>query len=174
MKKLFSLLCVFAFSLFCYASDEITLHSGEVAKGKVVANESSFIKFVYEGEDVSTTIGKSAIESIKFESGRVEECTDKVVIDDPDKDYERINVFREKEDVIGLVRIKEITAKSGGQFAISDKEGRYIAKTIKKLQKEAAKMGGCAILITSQKGNSGGFFKNPHSAMTAVVYKYSK
>jgi hypothetical protein len=80
--------------------------------------------------------------------------------------------LREKEDVAGLNRINEITAKSGGEFAISDKEGRYIAKTIKKLQRQAYKMGGCAVLITSQTGNSASFFKNPHSAMTAVVYSY--
>lgn len=174
MRRIFFLLCIWACSVACFSSDEITLHRGEVIKGKVVANEPSFIKFIYEGESVSTTIGKSAIQSIKFESGRIEECTDKVVIDDPQKDYEKINVFRDKDDVIGLVRIKEITAKSGGEFAISDKEGRYIAKTIKKLQKQAAEMGGCAILITSQTGNSGSFWKNAHSAMTAVVYKYSK
>lgn len=160
--------------LGCTASDEVTLHNGSVVKGKVVDNEPSYIKFTYEGEDVPTSIGKVAISSIKFNSGRVEDCTEKVVITDPKTEYEKINVFREKEDVIGLYRIKEISAKSGGEFAISDKEGRYIAKTIKKLQKIAAQMGGCAILITSQTGNSGSFWKNPHSAMTAVVYAYSK
>ena len=173
MKKILTLIAFCAVSLFVNATDEVTLHKGEVLKGEVTENEPSWIKFVYEGEKVPTTIGKSAIASIKFSSGRVEECSPRVVIDDPNVDYEKINVFRDKDDVIGLVRIKEITAKSGGEFAVSTKEGRYIAKTIKKLQKEAAKMGGCAILITSQTGNSGGLWKNAHSAMTAVVYKYS-
>lgn len=172
MKKVVLLLLLMLSSIYTFASDEVTLHKGEVIKGKVLDNEPSFIKFVYDGETAPTTLGKSAIASIKFESGRVEECSEKIVIYDPNKDYEKVNVFRDKEDVVGLVRIKEITAKSGGEFAISDKEGRYIAKTIKKLQKQAAKMGGCAILITSQKGNSASFWKNPHSAMTAVVYKY--
>lgn len=173
MKKLLSFIIICSMSLFAYATDEVTLHKGEVVKGEVVDNEPSYIKFVYEGEKAPTTIGKSAIASIKFASGRVEECTQKVIINDPETDYERVNVFRDKDDVIGLVRVKEITAKSGGEFAISTKEGRYIAKTIKKLQKQAAKMGGCAILVTSQTGNSGGFWNNAHSAMTAVVYKYS-
>lgn len=172
MKKILTLFVACIISVIAYATDEVTLHRGDTIKGEVVENSPSWIKFVYEGEKVPTTIGKSAIASIKFSSGRVEECTPKVVINDPRIDYEGINVFRDKDDVIGLVRIKEITAKSGGEFAISDKEGRYIAKTIKKLQKEAAKLGGCAILITSQTGNSASWFKNPHSAMTAVVYKY--
>ena len=174
MKKLVMFIFAIAFVFNAIAADEVTLHKGEVIKGKVVENEPSYIKFIYEGETVATSIGKIAIASIKYESGRIEECTDKVTINDPNTDYEKINVFRDKDDVVGLVRIKEITAKSGGEFAISDKEGRYIAKTIKKLQKQAAKMGGCAILITSQTGNSASFWKNPHSAMTAVVYKYSK
>ena len=160
------------FSLTAVSADEVVLHKGQTITGKIVANEVTYIKFVYMGENVPTTIGKSAIEYIKFESGRIEECSPKVNIVDPQKDYENINVFRDKEDVVGLVRIKEITAKSGGEFAISAKEGRYIAKTIKKLQKQAAIMGGCAILITSQTGNSASFWKNANSAMTAVVYKY--
>lgn len=172
MKKflLFAFLC--CMSIFVYATDEVRLHKGDTIKGEVVENEPSFIKFIYEGEKVPTTIGKFAIASIKFSSGRIEECTKKVYVNDPNVDFEKINVFRDKEDVFGLVRITEITAKSGGEFAISDKEGRYIAKTIKKLQKQAAKMGGCAILITSQTGNSGSFWKSAHSAMTAVVYRY--
>lgn len=175
MKKSFVLCIAFAMSVMCsFASDVITLHNGEVIKGKVVVNEPSFVKFTYEGEDVPVSIGKVAISSIKYNSGRVEEGSEKVVINDPNSDYEKVNVFREKDEVIGLYRVKEITAKSGGEFAISDKEGRYIAKTIKKLQKQAAKMGGCAILITSQSGNSASFWKNPHSAMTAIVYKYAK
>lgn len=173
MKKLM-ILGVFlsGILLSAFASDEVTMHKGEVLKGKVIDNQPSFVRFVYDGETAPTSIGKSAIKCIKYESGRIEECSEKVVISNPQEDFEKINVFRDKEDVVGLKRIKEITAKSGGEFAISDKEGRYIAKTIKKLQKQAAKMGGCAILITSQKGNSGSFWKNPHSAMTAVVYKY--
>ena len=155
-----------------YAVDEVTFHNGNVAKGKVMEEEPSFIKFIYDGETAMTTLGKNSISQIKYESGRIQVCSEKVVIEDPNIDFEKIIVCRDKEDIIGLTRIKEITAKSGGEFAISDKEGRYIAKTIKKLQKLAAKMGGCAILITSQTGNSASFFKNPHSAMTAVVYKY--
>lgn len=174
MKKFLILEILMLVSMLnCVASDEVTLHNGNVIKGKVVDNEPSYIKFTYEGEDVPTSIGKAAISFIKFNSGRVEDCTEKVIINDPKVDYEKIQVFRDKEDVIGLYRLKEINAKSGGEFAISDKEGRYIAKTIKKLQKIAAQMGGCAILITSQTGNSGSFWKNAHSSMTAVVYTYS-
>lgn len=159
VKKIILLVFMALCSIGSFAFDTITMHNGEVIKGKVVENEPSFVKFIYEGEDVPVSIGKVAILTIRYNSGRVEECTDKVIITNPDKDYGKINVFRDKQDVIGLYRVKEITAKSGGEFAISEKEGRYIAKTIKKLQKQAAKMGGCAILITSQTGNSGSFWK---------------
>ena len=172
MKKLLLFLSFLFINVSIFSQHIVKLHNGTEIKGQVVENEPTFIKFIYDGETLTNTLGKTAIAQIQFASGRIEECSQKVVINDPKLDYENIMVFRDKEDCVGLVRIKEISAKSGGEFAISDKEGRYIKKTIVKLQKEAAKLGGCAILITSQTGNSASLFKNPHSAMTAVVYKY--
>ena len=155
-----------------FAQDEITLHNGTVAKGKVVENEPSFIKFVYAGEDVTSTLGKVAIEKIKYQSGRVEECSQKVIIDDPDKDFEKVMILREKDECTGLVRIQEFTEKSGGAWSLGVTAGKYEQKTIKKLQKKAASLGGCAILITSQASKGAGFFRAPDAKTSAVVYKY--
>ena len=171
MKNLFLFIVMFLGCLQSYASDTVILHRGDTICGRITENHISYIRFVYEGEEASVPIGKVAIEKIIYNSGRVEECSQKVTLTNPE-DFDKVVVFREKEDIAGLTRIKEILAKSGGVWSISEKEGRYIKKTIVKLQKEALNMGGCAILITSQTGNSGSYFKDPHSAMTAVVYKY--
>ena len=173
MKKISLLISVMIFTFVAaFAQDEITLHNGTVAKGKVVENQPSFIKFVYEGEDVSSTLGKVAIEKIKYQSGRVEECSQKIVIDNPNKDFEKVMVLREKDDCAGLVRIQEFTEKSGGLWSLGATAGKYEQKTIKKLQKKAASLGGCVILITSQASRGASLFKAPDAKTSAVVYKY--
>lgn len=173
MKKIAVLISVLAFTLTsAFAQDVITMHNGTVAKGKVVENEPSFIKFIYEGEEVPSTLGKVAIEKITFQSGRVEECSQKIVIDDPNKDYEKIQVFREKDECVGLVRVQEFTEKSGGAWSLGMTAGKYEQKTIKKLQKKAASLGGCAILITSQESKGASIFRNPDAKTSAIVYKY--
>ncbi len=173
MKKFVLFISAFILTFISsYAQDEITLHNGTFAKGKVVENQPSFIKFIYEGEDVPSTLGKVAIEKIKFQSGRVEECSQKIVINDPKKEYEKILVLREKDECTGLVRIQEFTEKSGGAWSLGSTGGKYEQKTIKKLQIKAASLGGCAILITSQSSRSAGFFRNPDAKTSAIVYKY--
>lgn len=173
MKKIALLISVLVFTFVsAFAQDEIMLHNGIVAKGKVVKNEPSFIQFIYEGEDVPSTLGKVAIEKIKYQSGRVEECSQKIVINDPKKDYDKILVLREKEECVGLVRIQEFTEKSGGAWSLGTTAGKYEQKTIKKLQIKAASLGGCAILITSQESKGMSLFRNPDAKTSAVVYKY--
>ena len=173
MKKILLLAFVFTIAVFnSFAQDEVTLHNGTVAKGKVTVNEPSYIKFKYEGEDVESTIGKAAIAQIKYQSGRVEECSQKVVINNPDKEYDKVMVFREKDDCVGLVRIQEFTEKSGGMWSVGATAGKYEQKSLKKLQKKAAALGGCAILITSQESKGASLFRNPDAKVSAVVYKY--
>ncbi len=155
-----------------FAQDVITLHNGTIAKGKVIENEPTFIKFIYEGEEVSSTLGKVAIATIKFQSGRIEECSQKVVINDPKKEFDKIQVLREKDECTGLVRIQEFTEKSGGAWSLGATSGKYMKKTITKLQKKAAEIGGCAILITSEESKGASIFRNPDARMSAIVYKY--
>ena len=154
------------------AQDQLTLHNGNIVKGQVLESNQSFIRFIYERETSVNIIGKIAIDNIKYGSGRIEKCSDKIVINNPKKEYEKILILREEEDSEGLVRIKEITSKSGGFWSWSDNEGKYAKKNIKKLQIAAAEMGGCAILITSQIGNHGDLFTSAHSNISAIIYKY--
>ena len=41
MRRIFFLLFIWTFSVACFSSDEITLHRGEVIKGKVSQTENS-------------------------------------------------------------------------------------------------------------------------------------
>ncbi len=173
MKKItFILVLLLSTFIVSQAQDQITLHNGNIAKGQVLESNQSYIKFMYEGESTVTIIGKIAIANIKYRSGRLENCTEKIVINNPKKEYDKIFILREEEDSEGLVRVKELTSKSGGFWSWSDNEGRYLKKNLKKLQIAAAEMGGCAILITSQIGNNGNLFTSAHSNVSAIVYKY--
>jgi hypothetical protein len=62
-----------AFCLNGFANDKVVLHKGDTIYGKVVENNNTYIRFIYEGEDVSLPIGKVAIKEIVYNSGRVEE-----------------------------------------------------------------------------------------------------
>ena len=72
-------------------------------------------------------------------------------------------VLREKEECTGLVRLQEFTEKSGGAWSLGATAGKYEQKTIKKLQKKAASLGGCAILITLQDSRGSSIFRNLQS-----------
>ena len=173
MKKTFLFFAFLACSIVTsFAQDKVYLHNGSVATGKVVENEPSYIKLQYEGEEVASTLGKAAIEKIEFKSGRIESCSQKVVINDPKKEYGKIQVLREKEDCVGLVRIQAFTEKSGGMWSLGATSGKYMQKTIKKLQIKAAELGGCAILITSEESKGASIFRNPDARVSAIVYKY--
>lgn len=173
MKKVLLLIALFmCSSISIFSQDKIVLHNGTEAIGKVVENNPSYIKFLYDGEEVNATIGKVAIQKILYKSGRVEECSSKITVSDPKKDFEKILVLRDKEECTGLVRIQEFTEKSGGMWSLGSTSGKYMQKTIKKLQKKAAELGGCAILITSEESKGASIFRNPDARISAIVYKY--
>ena len=173
MKRSFLLFTFLVCASFTsFAQDKLFLHNGMVSNGKVVENEPSYIKFIYEGEDITSTLGKAAIEKIQFKSGRIEQCSSKVIIKDPKKDFEKVMVLRDKDECTGLIRIQEFTEKSGGAWSLGSTAGKYEQKAIKKMQKKAAELGGCAFLITTQESKGRSFFRNPDARISAIVYKY--
>ena len=57
-------------------------------------------------------------------------------------------------------------------WSLGATSGKYMQKTLTKLQKKAAELGGCAILITSQESKDASIFRNPDARISAIVYKY--
>lgn len=154
MKKfivLFSLLIGSA-TLFAQ-SDEITKHSGEVVKGKVIKVEEYVIVYKYEGEDAENSIGKYAIEKIVYgKSGRVEEVTEKIVVSSED-DWERVVILEDKSYIAGLKKGDEVRGKTG---LINYHTGNTGDKKAEKKLKMAAAAAGCPfILMTADKATVG-------------------
>ncbi|MDI9256587.1 hypothetical protein [Flavobacterium sedimenticola] len=153
--------------------DIITKHNGEEIKGKVVRVEEYTIVFKYDGEDAENTIGKYAVQKIVYgKSGRVEEVTEKIVINGED-DWEKVVILEEKSYIAGLKKAGEVRGKTG---LINFQTGNTgDKKASKKLKMDAAKLGCPFVLLMSDKttvGASSNSLGGSQAIKTGVAYKY--
>lgn len=158
-------------SLFALSQDKLYFHNGKIAEGKVVETNDLFIKFIYKGEDVVNTMGRNALAKVEFASGRIMELSQKIIIESP-LDYEKVRVVYDKNEVLGLKSLGQIEKHSSGTWSFSITAGHFSEKALKKIRKEAAKRGGCIVLVLSSQSKSGGFFSDGHASMTGEVYTY--
>lgn len=170
MKKyiLFYLLFI---SASCFAQDVVVFHNGNIANGKVSEVAEQYIKFSYDGEDFINIIGRCAISEVRFSSGRIQQMSQKIYVDSPD-DWEKVRVVNDKNEVLGLKSLGQVEKHSSGTWSFSITGGHFSEKTLKKVRKEAAKRGGCIVLILSQQSKSGNLFSDGHASMTGEIYTY--
>ena len=174
MKKLLLLLLVvFGLSTVVAQSDVITKHSGEIVKGKVIKLEEFTIIFRYDGEDAENTISKYAVEKIVYgKTGRVEEVTDKIVING-EQDWEKVVILEDKGYIAGLKKSEEIRGKTG---LINFQTGNTgDKKAEKKMKMEAAKLGCPFVLQTADKttvGANSNAMGGSQAIKKGVAYKY--
>lgn len=177
MKK-FNLVLLFTlFSTAIFAQvDEITKHSGEIVKGKVVRIDEYVVVYKYDGEDSENSIGKYAVGKIVYgKSGRVEEITEKIVVNG-EADWEKVVILEDKSYISGLKKVGEIKGKTG--FISFHTGNTADSKATKKLKIEAAKTGCPFVLMTADKdinssgGNAGPSFGAIQSIRKGIGYKY--
>lgn len=167
----------FVLSLFlvvatvCHAQDFVTFHNGTTAEGSVSEVTGKSVKFTYKGEQSVNIIGRNAIAEIKYASGRTEQISTKVSVASPD-DWENVRVVNDKEEVLGLKLIGQVEKHSSGTWSFSITGGHFSEKALKKVRQEAAKKGGCIVLILSQQSKSGDFFSDGHASITGEIYTY--
>lgn len=150
MKKILLLLACIAIVAGAYAQDTVALKNGEKLFVKVVANKEASIIFTYPGEDLQNEKSKREISYIVYASGRREEIhygLDLPVING-EEDWEKVIETYVEDDVTGLTRVQELKAKSGWGGAAGSNLG--YKNCIKKLKKDAAKLGCSVILIHGQ------------------------
>ena len=153
------------------AQDVLVLHNGNRAEGKVLEKKDNGVKFVYQGEDAVNLIGSNAIHEIHYQSGRTELVTEKVDIASP-TDWQKVRVVYDKDEVIGLKSLGQVEKHSSGTWSFAITAGHFSEKTLKKLRQEAAKRGGCIVLILSSQSSSGDAFKDGHAFMSGEIYTY--
>jgi sRNA-binding regulator protein Hfq len=133
--------------------DKIYKHNGEVVDGKVIRLEEYTVVFKYDGEDAENTIGKYAIEKIVYgKSGRVEEVTEKIVING-EADWAKVVILEDKSYIAGLKKVDEVRGKTGLINYHTGNTGDKKAE--KKLKMAAAAMGCPFIFQTADKATVG-------------------
>ena len=152
--------------------DEVFKHNGEVVKGKVIRVEEYTIVFIYDGEDTEYTIGKYAVEKIKHNSGRVEDVTEKIVVNSKD-DWEKVVILEDKSYIAGLKKGSEVRGKTGLVNFQTGNTGDKKAE--KKLKMAAAKEGFQFILLTADKttvGAGSNRLGGSQAIKKGISYKY--
>ena len=170
-KKIIILSFLSMISIIAFSQDKLYFHNGKIAEGKVVETNDLFIKFIYKGEDVVNTMGRNTLEKVEFASGRIMELSQKIIIESP-LDYDKVRVVYDKYEVLGLKSLGQIEKHSSGTWSFSITAGHFSEKALKKIRKEAAKRGGCIVLVLSSQSKSGGFFSDGHASMTGEIYTY--
>jgi len=171
-KSLLLLLMLIGVSAF--SQDMITKHTGEVIPAKVVRVNEYTVVYSYPNETVENMESIYAIEKIVFSSGRVQQLSDKIVVNSKD-DWEKVVILEDKSYIAGLKKGKEIKGKTG--FVSFHTGNTADNKATKKLKMEAAEGGYPFILLTADKdinqsGATGPSFGAVQAIRKGVTYKY--
>lgn len=169
MKKLTLFIAVLFSSILAFAqtNDKIKKHSGETLEVKVIKVGETTINYKYPGEDAEQTIGKYAVASITYSSGRNETITPKIVVSGKD-DWENVQILTDASEAIGLKKGEEIKGKTSGLLSYNT-AGSADKKATKKIKEAAAEMGAPFILMTSDKSDNYGV---KQSIKNGVAYSY--
>ena len=173
MKKILFFAMIIAVNLGNAQVDVITKHSGETVNGKVIRLEEYTVVFKYDGEDAENTIGKYAIEKIVYgKSGRVEEVTEKIVVEG-EQDWEKVIILEDKAFTAGLKKGAEVRGKTG---LINFQTGNTGDKKAEKKLKMAAAALNCPfILLTSDittVGANSNTIGGSQAIKKGISYKY--
>ncbi len=173
MKKFILMLTFVCSGLVSAQSDIITKHNGETVNGKVIRVEEYTIVYKYDGEDAENVISKYAIEKVQYgKSGRVEEMTEKIVINGED-DWEKVVILEDKAYIAGLKKGEEIRGKTG---LINFQTGNTGDKKAEKKLKMAAAAIGCPfVLMTADKttvGANSNMLGGSQAIKKGVGYRY--
>lgn len=165
-KHFFALLFSATFSLVLLAQDKMHLHNGKDLDVKIIKVSEFTVSYSYPNETAEQTIGKYAVEKIKYSSGRDEKVSDKVIVSGKD-DWEKVQILEKAEEAVGLKSLGEVDGKTSGMMgfhtaASADK------KSMKKILEDAAEKGAQFVLITKDKDNQ---FTN-QSKKRGVAYSY--
>jgi hypothetical protein len=171
MKQLISIyfiLLVFAANAQT-SNDIIVKHTGENFNVKIISVDEK-ITFTYLNENATQTIGKNAVREIIFSSGRIQQCSEKIVVKGED-DWGKVIITLEPDDIKGLVRKGEVLSSSSNSWNFKSKEG-VDKKSTKKIKKDAAALKGHIILLQDQTKNNATFWDGASSSKNGVAYGY--
>jgi len=168
MRKVF-LSAMFLTAALCQlnAQDKLKKHSGENLDVKVIRVNEATINFKYPNEDAEQTIGKLAVASITYSSGRKEEISEKIVVSSKD-DWENVVIVTDASQILGLKKGEEVRGKTSG-FISYNTAGSADKKATKRIKEAAAELGAPFVLLSSDKADNMGV---KQSIKNGIAYNY--
>lgn len=172
--------CLMAFFSLSFAqNDKVYLHNGEVMEVSVKGISSGIITYSYPGEALTQEVAEKQVEKIVFSSGRVQQVSEKIVINGKD-DWEKVAITSLESDIKGLVRKGEVKGSKTGATTFSS-TSKVLEKAEKEMKEEAAEMGAHIIFIknyqvrdsdgiNSMTGLAGG--RSAKASVTGIAYGY--
>ncbi len=138
-------ICLLLSSSVVAQIDSVYKHSGEVIAVNVKEVTSFAVKYTFPGETVVQSIGKPAVERVKYASGRTEQVSEKIVIR-TEFDFEKVQVLTHPDEATGLVPKGEVEGKTAG-FLSYQTAGTAKKASMNRIRKAAAKLGAPFILM---------------------------
>ena len=176
MKKIIlSIIALFICSFTYAQNDVISLHNGKKIEGSVVKVNEFTIIYKYAGEDAENTITKYAVDEITYgKSGRVEDVSDKIIINGP-SDWAKVIIVEDKALIAGLKRVDEVRGKTSF-FNMRTSNGND-KKALEKMKQTAASMGCPFVLFVSENkavgaSSGNGSLGGTQVAKNGVGYQY--
>lgn len=173
MYKIFLFLLVIGQFFFAQQSsnmhDLIIQHSGDSLKVQVISVDDKVV-FKYLNEEATNFLSNNCIDKIIFASGRVQKFDDKVIITGV-KDWEKVIITTNPDDVKCLVRKGEVRASSSNDWNFKGKMG-IDKKATMKIKKEAAKLNSHVILLEDQFKKNMTFWSGATSSKYGIAYSY--
>jgi len=168
MKKLLFVLMAAIFSAAAFAQNDVMQkHSGEKLEVKVLKVGETTVSYKYPGEDAEQTIGKLAVASITYGSGRKEVISEKVIVSGKG-DWELVQILTDKSQVLGLKAGESVRGKTSGMLSYNT-AGSADKKATRKIKEAAAEAGAPFVLMTSDKNDGFGI---KQAVKNGVAYTY--
>jgi len=139
------LLMLFVSSLVIHAQDTIYFHNGNKVIGKIIAVNEYTVTYKYLNEEATQTSGRYAIEKINYQSGRIDNISEKIIINSID-DWQKVMLLEDRTQIAGLKKGSII--RSNTRFLNLHSANTSERKSFEKLMKEAAKINSPFLYIT--------------------------
>lgn len=128
-------------------TDTLFFRNGATVAVNMIRSGGDMIEYSFPGENSINSVYKTQLLKIGYASGRIENCSEllKVKVITDVSQYEDVIITYNEDDTKGLEKVAELSKASGwgGKLAA----GAGYNNAIKRLQKEAAKIGCGLVLI---------------------------
>jgi hypothetical protein len=164
MKKLILIISISASFLMAEAQDKIIKRNGDTLNVKITKSTPDEVEFTYPNEETVNSEYKNSLLKIIYASGREEKCSDEknLAVITGEKDWEKVQITSNPDDVKGLTKVGEVVGKSGWGGTYAQGAGDKGAR--KDLQKNAAKLK-ASIVLLQEKADTWG------TKLVGVAYK---